>query len=88
MVSLSRRWWICSSQSVQQATNVTPKLPWDIVRARRRRSSTFIWRTTEVTIQPLSQVGEAFAWDEGKGNRTRDWWLDAHLPLFRPASEP
>ena len=25
----------------------------------------FIWRTTEVTIKPLSQVDEAFAWDEG-----------------------
>jgi uncharacterized protein YhfF len=37
----------------------------------------FIWRTTEVTIKPLSQVDEAFAWDEGEGDRTRDWWLDA-----------
>ena len=27
----------------------------------------FIWRTTEVTIKPLSQVDEAFAWDEGRG---------------------
>ena len=26
----------------------------------------FIWRTIEVTIKPLSQVDEAFAWDEGK----------------------
>jgi uncharacterized protein YhfF len=32
----------------------------------------FIWRTTEVTIKPLSEVDEAFAWDEGEGNRTRD----------------
>jgi hypothetical protein len=24
----------------------------------------FIWRTTEVTIKPLSQVDEACAWDE------------------------
>jgi uncharacterized protein YhfF len=38
----------------------------------------FIWRTTNVTIRPLSQVDEAFAWDEGEGDRTRDWWLDAH----------
>jgi uncharacterized protein YhfF len=38
----------------------------------------FIWRTTEVTIKPLVEVDEAFAWDEGEGNRTRDWWLDAH----------
>ena len=38
----------------------------------------FIWRTTEVTIKPLVEVDEAFAWDEGEGNRMRDWWLDAH----------
>jgi uncharacterized protein YhfF len=38
----------------------------------------YIWRTTEVTIKPLSQVDEAFAWDEGEGDRTREWWLDAH----------
>ena len=42
----------------------------------------FIWRTTEVTIKPLSQVDDAFAWDEGKGDRTRDWWLDAHRRYF------
>jgi uncharacterized protein YhfF len=35
----------------------------------------FIWRTTEVTIKPLSQVDEAFAWDEDEGDRTREWWL-------------
>jgi uncharacterized protein YhfF len=32
----------------------------------------FIWRTTEVKILPLSQVDEAFARDEGEGDRTRD----------------
>ena len=42
----------------------------------------FIWRTTEVTIKPLSQVDEAFAWDEGEGDRTREWWLDAHRRYF------
>ena len=42
----------------------------------------FIWRTTEVTIKPLSQVDEAFAWDEGEGDRTRNWWLDAHRRYF------
>ena len=42
----------------------------------------FICRTTEVTIKPLSEVDEAFAWDEGEGNRTRDWWLDAHRRYF------
>jgi len=42
----------------------------------------FIWRTTDVTIKPLSQVDEAFAWDEGEGDRTREWWLDAHRRYF------
>jgi uncharacterized protein YhfF len=42
----------------------------------------FIWRTTGVTINPLSQVDEAFAWDEGEGDRTRAWWLDAHRRYF------
>jgi hypothetical protein len=30
----------------------------------------------------MSQVDEAFAWDEGEGDRTRDWWLDAHRRYF------
>ena len=42
----------------------------------------FIWRTIEVTIKPMSQVDEAFAWDEGEGDRTRDWWLTAHFRYF------
>ena len=42
----------------------------------------FIWRTTEITIKPLSEVDEAFAWDEGEGDRTRDWWLNAHRRYF------
>jgi len=46
----------------------------------------FIWRTTEVTIKPLSQVDEAFAWEEGRGPHAR---LVARCPspLFRSASE-
>jgi uncharacterized protein YhfF len=35
-----------------------------------------------VTIKPLSEVDAAFAWDEGEGDRTRDWWLDAHHRYF------
>ena len=42
----------------------------------------FIWRTTEVMIKPLSEVDEALAWDEGEGDRTRDWWVDAHRRYF------
>jgi hypothetical protein len=39
-------------------------------------------RTTEVAIKPLSQVDETFARDECEGDRTRDWWIDAHRRYF------
>jgi uncharacterized protein YhfF len=41
-----------------------------------------IWRTTEIEIKPLAAVDSGFAWDEGEGDRTRDWWLAAHRRYF------
>jgi uncharacterized protein YhfF len=41
-----------------------------------------IWRTTELRTGPLASVDERFAWDEGEGDRTRDWWLSAHRKYF------
>ncbi|MET0146779.1 MAG: ASCH domain-containing protein [Ilumatobacteraceae bacterium] len=39
-------------------------------------------RTTEVRIGPLSSVDDAFAWDEGEGDRTRPDWLASHERYF------
>jgi uncharacterized protein YhfF len=39
-------------------------------------------RTTDVRVGPLSSVDDAFAWDEGEGDRSRTWWLDAHTRFF------
>ena len=41
-----------------------------------------VLEVTDVRIGPLSSVDEAFAWDEGEGDRTRAWWLDAHTWFF------
>lgn len=41
-----------------------------------------IWRTTELRTGPLNSVDKQFAWDEGEGDRTRDWWLSAHRSFF------
>jgi uncharacterized protein YhfF len=41
-----------------------------------------VWRTTEVRIGPLNSVDERFSWDEGEGERTREWWLSAHRRFF------
>jgi uncharacterized protein YhfF len=39
-------------------------------------------RTTDVRVGPLSSVADRFAWDEGEGDRTRAWWLEAHTRFF------
>jgi uncharacterized protein YhfF len=39
--------------------------------------------TTDVRVGPLSSVDDAFAWDEGEGDRTRASWLADHEAYFR-----
>jgi uncharacterized protein YhfF len=39
-------------------------------------------RTTEVAVRRFGDVGEAFAWDEGEGDRTLSWWRQAHMWYF------
>jgi uncharacterized protein YhfF len=41
-----------------------------------------VWRTTELRVGPLASVDQQFAWDEGEGDRTREWWLSAHRRFF------
>ncbi len=38
--------------------------------------------TTDVRIGPLSSVDDRFAFDEGEGDLTRAYWLDAHAAFF------
>jgi len=40
-------------------------------------------RNTEVRVAPLSSVDERFAWDEGEGDRSLAYWMDAHERFFR-----
>jgi uncharacterized protein YhfF len=42
-----------------------------------------VLRTTDVRIGPLDSVDDAFAWDEGEGDRTRASWLAGHERYFR-----
>ncbi len=41
-----------------------------------------IWCSKTVDVKPLNQVDEAFAWDEGEGERTREDWLAMHVRYF------
>ena len=42
-----------------------------------------IIETTEITIKPMNQVDEQFAYDEGEGDRTIAYWKAAHERFFR-----
>jgi uncharacterized protein YhfF len=46
-----------------------------------------VWRTKELRLGPLVSVDDAFAWDEGEGDRTRASWLDAHRAFFGRLAE-
>lgn len=41
-----------------------------------------VLRSTELRVGPLDSVDDAFAWDEGEGDRTRDDWLREHRRYF------
>ena len=48
-----------------------------------RGNARVVLRTTDVRVGALSSVDDAFAWDEGEGDRTRVSWLADHEAFFR-----
>jgi uncharacterized protein YhfF len=42
-----------------------------------------VLRTVELRLGPLASVDDAFAWDEGEDDRTRESWLREHERYFR-----
>lgn len=47
-----------------------------------------IIRTRSVEIRPFGQVDAQFAWDEGEGDRTLEWWRAAHIRYFASVGTP
>jgi len=41
-----------------------------------------VCRTTDVTVKPLEETDDAFAFDEGEADRTLAWWLKSHRAYF------
>ena len=41
-----------------------------------------IIETTEIRVLPFGQVDPQFAYDEGEGDRSLDYWRDAHTRFF------
>ena len=47
-----------------------------------------IIRTRSVEIRPYGEVDAAFAWDEGEGDRSLEYWRRAHEWYFASIGEP
>ena len=45
-------------------------------------------RTTSIEIRRYGDVDEAFAWAEGEGDRSLDWWRRAHTWFFEKQGTP
>lgn len=41
-----------------------------------------ILRNVDVRVGLMASVDDTFAWEEGEGERTRSWWLEAHRRFF------
>jgi uncharacterized protein YhfF len=53
-----------------------------------RGSPVCVIQTTAVEIRRFGDVDEAFARDEGEGDRTLEWWRRAHLWFFEQQGTP
>ena len=46
-----------------------------------------IMRTMELRIGPFTSVDAAYAWEEGEGDRTLEWWREAHSGYWTRVGE-
>jgi uncharacterized protein YhfF len=85
----SKRATACLLRDVEQGHEMMARVGGHVVVLDGRDQPRAVWRTTTVEVKPLNQVDEAFAWDEGEGERTRDDWLAMHKRYFerRAAAE-
>ncbi len=69
-------------RDVTEAGEPMPEVGGYFVAADAAGQPRCVCRTTEVTIKPMIETDAAFAFDEGEGDRTLAWWLDAHRDYF------
>jgi uncharacterized protein YhfF len=59
-----------------------PRVGGHVVVVDGRSEPLCIFQTIEVRVGHLSSVDNSFAWEEGEGDRSREWWLKAHTEFF------
>ena len=69
-------------------TNETRPRPGDLALITDGRGEpACVIRTTRIDIMPVSKVDAEFAFEEGEGDKTLSWWLDAHRAFWRREAE-
>lgn len=46
-----------------------------------------VYETTSAEVRPLNEIDEAFAFDEGEGDKSLDYWKSVHYPYYKRQSE-
>lgn len=77
----------CLLRDVEQGGETMARVGGHVVVLDGRDRPRAIWRSKTVEVKPLDQVDEAFAWDEGEGERTRTDWLTLHVGYFTRRAE-
>jgi uncharacterized protein YhfF len=72
----------CLLRDVEQGIEMMARVGAHVVVIDAHDRPRAIWRTKTVEVKPLDQVDEAFGWDEGEGERTREDWLAQHTLYF------
>ncbi len=72
----------CLLRDVEQGGETMAHVGGHVVVLDGRDRPRAIWRTRTVEVKPLADVDDAFAWDEGEGDRTRHDWLAMHVRYF------
>ena len=72
----------CLLRDVETGGETMPRVGGHVVVLDGADRPRAIWRTRTVDVKPLDRIDDAFAWDEGEGDRTRDDWLAMHVRYF------
>jgi uncharacterized protein YhfF len=82
ILSGPKRATACLLRDVEQGSEMMGRVGGHVVVVDGSNRPRAIWRTKTVEVKPLNQVDDAFAWDEGEGERTRGDWLAMHVRYF------
>lgn len=76
----------CLLRDVEQGIEMMGRVGAHVVVTDAHNQPRAIWRTKTVEVKPLDQVDDAFGWDEGEGERTREERLAQHTMYFERRS--